>query len=303
MARDLFVELHPGIQIFYFVTVILVSILLPHPAVIGCSFLGAMSYSVWLKGWKKVLKFQGVYMLPMVLVVIGINGAFSHYGVTPLYYLKTGAVTLESLAYGGVLAWVLWTSIVWFSVMDQVMTMDRWVYLLGRCTPVLSLALAITLRFLPRCRDQFQKIREGRQSLGIQEEKHLWHKMRSGAKQLSMLFTWSLESGIDMADSMRARCYGSGKRASYGRYRMERRDWLSSVVMLVLAVSFIWGFASGYGKAVYNPAIHIVEAGESGGSLLTYSCWGLFCFFPVISQSIGEMQWRKWERECRKAGG
>ena len=38
MDRDIFLEIHPGVQLLYFAFVILVSIMLPHPAVIGCSF-------------------------------------------------------------------------------------------------------------------------------------------------------------------------------------------------------------------------------------------------------------------------
>ena len=296
MVRDLFVEIHPGVQLFYFAVVILVSILLPHPGIIGCSFLGALAYSVWLEGWKKVLRFQGLYMLPMMVLVIGINGLFSHYGVTPLYYLKTGAITLEALVYGGVLGWMLWTSLVWFSVLNQVFTMERWVYLLGRCTPVLSLALAITLRFIPRCKRQFQKIREGRQSLGMEEEGNFLHRIRSGGKQLSMLLTWSLESGIEMADSMRARGYGQSRRTSYGNHRMEGRDWLALAVLGVLAVISVWGFANGCGGAYYNPIIHIVAVGKSVGSVITYSGWFLFCFFPTIVRCVQELRYRKWER-------
>lgn len=296
MIRDLFMESHPGIQLFYFLVVILVSIFLPHPAVIGCSFLGAVLYSLWMQGWKKVIRFHGLCMLPMVILVIGINGAFSHYGVTPLYYLKSGAITLEALVYGGVLAWMLWTSIVWFSVINQVMTMDRWVYLLGRCTPVLSLALAITFRFVPRCRNQFQRIREGRRSLGIREEETFWKKMKSGVKQLSMLLTWSLESGVEMADSMRARCYGRKKRTSYGNYCMERWDWLVLLVLIFMAVGCIWGFAAGYGRAEYNPVIQVAGPGENIFSAMTYIVWALFCFIPAIFRSIQEIRVRRWER-------
>lgn len=296
MVRDLFMESHPGIQLFYFLVVILVSIFLPHPVVIGCSFLGAVLYCLWVQGWKRVIRFHGMYMLPMVILVIGINGAFSHYGVTPLYYLKSGAITLEALVYGGVLAWMLWTSIVWFSVINQVMTMDRWVYLLGRCTPVLSLALAITFRFVPRCRNQFQRIREGRRSLGIREEETFWKRMKSGAKQLSMLLTWSLESGVEMADSMRVRCYGRKNRTSYGNYCMEGRDWLLLFILVFMAAGSLLGFAMGYGKAEYNPVIQVSDPGENTGSIMTYTIWGLFCFFPAISRSIQEIRVRRWER-------
>ncbi len=297
MNRDIFKEIHPGVQFFYFAMVILVSMMLPHPAVVGCSFVGALGYSLWLKGWKKVLRFQVFCMLPMTALVIVLNGAFSHYGVTPVYYLKTGAVTLEALAYGGVLAWMLWVSMAWFSTINQVMTMDRWVYLLGRCAPSLSLALSITLRFIPRCRRQHEKMREGRQSLGMGEGSTLRSRLRSGGKQLSMLLTWSLESGVEMADSMRARCYGLGRRSAYGKYSMGRQDWLVLFFMIFLAACCLWGFGMGYGSAHYDPSIRIAPVGRSGGSVITYVSWGLFCLLPAMMRSVQEVRWGRWERK------
>lgn len=297
MNRDIFLEIHPGVQFIYFTFVLLVSIMLPHPAVMGCSFVGALGYSLWLKGWKRVLRFQVFCMVPMTVFVIVLNGAFSHYGVTPIYDLKTGAVTLEALTYGGMLAWMLWVSMAWFSVINQVMTMDRWVYLLGRCTPALSLALSITLRFIPRCRQQYEKMREGRQSLGMGEERRLGSRLRSGGKQLSMLLTWSLESGIEMADSMRARCYGSGKRTAYRKYSMRRRDWFVLAIMLFLAACCLWGFVMGYGSAYYNPVIRIAPVAGSGGSVITYVSWGLFCFLPAVMRGIQEIRWAGWMKK------
>lgn len=297
MQRDIFLEIHPGVQLFYFGLVILVSIMLPHPAVVGCSFVGALAYCAWLMGWKKVLRFQVLCMVPMTAFVIVLNGAFSHYGVTPVYYLKTGAVTLEALAYGGMLAWMLWVSMAWFSAINQVMTMDRWVYLLGRCAPALSLALSITLRFIPRCRRQHEKMREGRRSLGMGEERHLGARLRGGGRQLSMLLTWSLESGIEVADSMRARCYGSGRRTAYRKYSMGRRDLFVLVFMIFLAACCLWGFFMGYGSASYNPVIRIAPVGGSGGSVITYGCWGLFCLFPALMRSVQEIRREFWERK------
>ena len=296
MARDFFVELHPGVQLFYFAVVISISMLLPHPAVIGCSFLGAVGYSILLEGWQRGFRFQVLYMLPMTLFVILINGMFSHYGVTPLYYLKTGAVTLEALVYGAVLAWMLWTSIVWFSVVNQVMSLDRWVYLLGRCSPIFSLALAIILRFIPRCRQQFIKIREGRESLGLERQRHLWGRIKSGGKQLSMLLTWSLESGVELADSMRARCYGAGRRTAYKNYRMNRGDRVMLSLLIMLSAVFAGGFLTGCGRAEYNPAVRLAPLGKTPLSVIAYSGWAFFCFLPLICRGIRERQRRRWER-------
>lgn len=296
MAQDLFAELHPAVQLLYFAVVVIISILLPHPAVIGCSFLGAIGYGVCLGGFQRVLRFQGLYMLPMTFFVTALNVCFSHYGVTPLCYLKTGPVTLEALLYGGVLAWMLWTSVSWFSAVNQVMTMDRVVYLLGRCSPMFSLSLAITLRFVPRCKRKFQSMREGRKCLGAGEQKKLWHRIKSGGRQLSMLLTWALESGAEMADSMRARCYGTAKRTSYGKYGMEQSDWLCFGVITLLTAVCGAGFALGYARAQYDPVIRVAGPGSSAGSSVTYVCWLLLCLFPVVLRGVQEVRLQRWQR-------
>lgn len=142
---DAFSDCHPAVNFFWFAAVILITMLNSHPVFLGISFLGAFCYASRLQGWQRVLKFNLLATLPAMIIVAFINPAFNHYGVTMLFYLKTGPVTLEAIVYGLVLASMLFISILWFSCYNKVMTTDKFVYLFGRVIPALSLVLFLRL--------------------------------------------------------------------------------------------------------------------------------------------------------------
>lgn len=284
MVRDRFLERHPAVQFCYFALVICITIFVSHPLMAGISFLGALCYNIQLLGGKKTMRFQVCYMFPMTCFVVAVNGAFSHYGVTPLYYMKTGAVTLETLVYGCVLAGILLTSLLWFSCVNEILTMDKLVFLLGRLTPALSLSLSLVFRFVSRCKEQFRKIRQAGEGLGEPPKEGKWFPgIRRGAGELSMLLTWALENGVETADSMRARGYGSGKRTAYGLYHMTAADGRNLALQLLLSILVVAGILRGYAASSYNPVIKVQQPELTPGWLITYGSWFVLCFLPVLS--------------------
>ena len=136
MNKDTFSSYHPAVSMLYFVLVIGLSMFLNHPVCLGISLVGALVYSIYLKG-KKAARFNLIYMLPLLVITALINPAFSHQGVTILAYLPSGnPLTLESILYGIYAAFLLITVIAWFSCFNAVMTSDKFVYLFGRIIPV-----------------------------------------------------------------------------------------------------------------------------------------------------------------------
>lgn len=280
--RDTFSECNPIIQFLFFAVVILTTMFISHPVILLLSFFGAFSYNIFLLGIRKVLKFQFLCCIPMFLIVALINPAFNHYGVTILFYLHTGPVTMESLVYGLVLAVMLWVAVIWFSNVNQVMTTDRFVYLFGRFTPALSLVLSMVFRLVPRYRKRLQVIRNGQKCLGRDiHSKNIVYKMKSGIDELSILVSWALENGIDTADSMRARGYGVAKRTSYSIFRFRLQDKIVAAVGMLLYGISVYGFWRGNSFAQYNPQIMIQGVPLSWESALTYLAWFLFAMLPV----------------------
>ncbi|MEG1886890.1 MAG: energy-coupling factor transporter transmembrane protein EcfT, partial [Oscillospiraceae bacterium] len=78
---------------------IIFSMFFMHPVFLSISLVVAIAYSVYLNGIK-ALKFNLVYMLPMLLAVALINPAFNHEGATILIYINDNPITLESIIYG-----------------------------------------------------------------------------------------------------------------------------------------------------------------------------------------------------------
>lgn len=64
--------------------------------------------------------------------------------------------------------------------------------------------------------------------------------VRGAVRELSALLTWSMEEGLDTADSMKARGYGVGRRSFYAAYRFNVRDGLA--LALVGALLFLCVF-------------------------------------------------------------
>lgn len=113
--KDTFSTYHPVLNMLYFCGTIGVTMFVVHPVILAISFICAVAYSVVLKGWKKTVKFNLLFSLPMMIIVALINPMFNHYGVTIIGYLHNGnPFTLESCVYGLVMAVMLVCTLVWF---------------------------------------------------------------------------------------------------------------------------------------------------------------------------------------------
>lgn len=298
---DAFAQCHPAINFFYFMTVILVSMFISHPILLGISFLGAFSYAVYLKGAGNVFKFNLLFTLPAMIIVAFINPAFNHYGVTTLFYLKTGPVTLEATVYGVVLSSMLFIAILWFTCYNEVMTTDKFVYLFGRIIPALSLILSMVFRFVPRFGAQLKVIRNGQKAVGRDMSNgNLLQKIKYGIKILSILVTWALENAIETSDSMRARGYGLKGRTAFSIFRFDNRDKLIMAVLLGLMGICGAGFAHGAAFAQYNPIIKMGGIPLKGFNLICDLSWALFCFFPAALNLYENRKFKNLERKANQ---
>ena len=299
---DAFSDCHPGVNFFCFAAVILITMLNSHPLFLGISFLGALCYASRLQGWQRVLKFNLLATLPAMIIVAFINPAFNHYGVTMLFYLKTGPVTLEAIVYGLVLASMLFISILWFSCYNKVMTTDKFVYLFGRVIPALSLVLSMVFRFVPRFGQQLTVIRNGQKAIGRDVKNgNIFKKMRHGITIFSVLVTWALENAIETSDSMKCRANGEKGRTAFSLYRFDKRDILCLLFMGASFALTLFGFSKGYTFCQYNPKIIVKGIPLTAGSLLVYLAFLLFSVLPVVLELWDRYQWKQKRKQVEKA--
>lgn len=296
MNRDAFSGYHPAISMLYFVLVIGLTMFLNHPACLGISLVCALAYSIYLKG-KKAVRFNLVYMLPLLVITALINPAFSHQGVTILTYLPSGnPLTLESILYGIFAAFLLITVIAWFSCFNAVMTSDKFVYLFGRIIPALSLVLSMSLRFVPRFTAQIKVISNAQKCVGRDVSNGgLIKRAKHGIKILSILVTWALENAIDTADSMKDRGYGLPGRTAFSIYRFDRRDKGALLYLLLCGGGVITGMLAGKLQFAYMPILSgaAFDLWQAGVFLLYLA----LCAMPVLINGKEDWKWKLRQKQ------
>ena len=269
---------------------------LMHPVSLAISLASALVYAVYLNG-RRAVRFSLLYMLPMMVVAALVNPAFNHEGATILTYLPSGnPLTLESILYGAAAAAMLAAVVTWFSCYTAVMTSDKFVYLFGRVIPALSLVLSMTLRFVPKFQAQLQVVSEAQRCIGRDVSNGgVLRRLRNAITILSIMVTWSLESAIETADSMKSRGYGLPGRTAFSIYRFDDRDraalgWLSFCGLYLLSGALAGGL---YWR--YFPTIKGVPPGPFPISfLLVYLA---LCLTPVGLNVREDRVWARLKRE------
>ena len=290
-ANDSFSGYHPFVNLLYFVLVIGFAMFFIHPVCLAISLLCAFSYSIYLNG-KRALKFALIFMLPMLIITAVLNPLFNHQGGTILGYLPSGnPLTLESILYGIAAAVMLITVISWFSCFNAIMTSDKFVYLFGRVIPALSLILSMSLRLVPRFREQIKVISDAQKCIGRDVSGgSLFQKIRHGLKILSILVTWALENAIETADSMKSRGYGLPGRTAFSIYRFCNRDVFALLYMLICAAIIMTGAVTGAYHFRYFPTVRGEWTGAA--TVTVFAAYFALGLFPIIINLKEGLTWK-----------
>ncbi|ONI45496.1 cobalt transporter [Candidatus Epulonipiscioides gigas] len=285
--KDYFNEAHPIISFGYFVLVIGFSMFMLHPIYLIIGLVATCIYSMLLSGFK-ALKFNIVYMIPMLILMATINPMFNHEGATILFYLKSGnPFTLESVIYGVISALMLIIVIIWFSCYNVVMSSDKVIYLFGKIIPSLSLVFTMVLRFVPVYKKRIQKIILAQKCIETGEVKGILNKLKYGVKILSIMTSWSLESAIETSDSMKARGYGLKGRTSFSNFKMTTYDYYMGIWLVINTVLVIVSYFLTNDSAIYFPTIQINTTNYIG-----YIAYINLCFTPVLLNIMEALKWK-----------
>ena len=288
--KGAFSSYHPIINFLFFCAVIFSSMFFMHPAFLCISVAASFSYSIYLNG-KKALKFNLLFMLPAMLMIMLVNPAFNHSGVTILTYFRDNPITLESIVYGVATGMMFASVILWFSCYNVIMTSDKFIYLFGRIIPALSLIFSMVLRFVPKFKAQIKMISNAQKCVGRDTSNGTkLQRARHGIRILSIMVTWALENSIDTADSMRSRGYGLKGRTSFSVFRLDGRDRGAFIFLSVLIILILTGAFSGQNNIQYFPSVKLEET--TGFSVLVYLSYALLCFTPMLLDLKEDVKWR-----------
>ncbi len=283
-----FSKYHPIVNLAYFLASIGFSMVFMHPVALAISLVCGFTYSVMLNGGNAI-KFNLLYMIPLVLVTALINPAFNHEGMIILTYLPSGnPLTLESVVHGAAAAIMLWSVICHFSCFNKIMTSDKFVYLFGKIIPALSLILSMVLRFVPKFKAQMKTVSTAQSYVGRDiSQGNIIDRAKNGIKILSIMITWSLENAIDTADSMKSRGYGLPNRTAYSNFRLSKRDINALLYIIILSAYIITGGIKG---GLYFKYFPIIKGDFDISVALAYL---LLFICPIVIEIWEVVKWKR----------
>lgn len=290
--KDAFSDFHPLVNFIWFLIILLFTMFLMHPVCLLISLICSLVYALFLKGMNG-MRGTLCLVLPVFILAAVINPAFNHRGVTELFYLQNGnAVTLEAVIYGLAAAVMLAAVIQWFVCFNVEMTSDKFIYIFGKIIPALSLILSMTLRFIPKFTAQLKVVRNAQRCVGCDvSEGKKGQKLKNALKILSVMITWSLESAIETADSMKSRGYGMKGRTTFSIFRFEGRDGICLGVIFFLTAYVLVGYGLKCIYWVYYPALGEIK--RDFYSVTVYIAYAILFFLPVLIDGKEAAKWKK----------
>lgn len=227
-----------------------------HPLFLVSSVILSLAYYGVVK--KKALRYLGS-MSGIFLALSVLNPLFNTQGEHILFtYFHGRSYTLEALFYGMALAGMFVTVLTWFATYNEVMTSDKFLYCFGKLSPSLSLILTMVFRLVPSFQKKCEQIAGARRCIGKSVENGTtYEKAEHGLVIVSALTSWALEGGVVMADSMRSRGFGSGRRTGFSIYRMQKRDWSLLLFMLFLLTVILICTGKGGTAVTFTPTFSL----------------------------------------------
>lgn len=283
--------LHPAVQLLFFGVILVFCMAALHPVYLGLSFLSAISFSVYLCGWRASLRSM-IWLLPIILLTAFINPLFSSLGSTELISLGKKIFYLESFMFGLCMGVMLVSVILWFSNAAQLLSSDKVMSVLGTRIPILALVISMTMRFVPRFVEQGTQISETAQACSSARGKNGKEKMGANIRLTSVLMAWSMENSLETADAMRVRGWGARvRRSTYQRYHMRAYDvvvaWGITTLAGINAV-LAWSICSAYS---FYPVMDVLSF------RVGFVLYAVLVFAPLLFCLLDDLRWKRIDNE------
>ena len=277
-------EGHPAVILLFFGAVLVVTMLTRHPATALLSLLAAFILRIRLAGLKKALK-SLLYLIPMMLLMVVFNSLFNDRGMTSLFSFWKLSMTLESVIYGLVSGFVLSAVMLWFQSYNDMMDSGRFLALMGKRLPVISMMISMIFRFIPQAMAHGREIEISRRALLGDPQRRF--RLAEAIRMTSVLMAWSMENAIETADSMRAKSFDAGRRRAYGRIRWSGRDIPALASIIIFTTIAAAGGAAGGSAFLYYPYLTIPARAWEGGAVAIWhlGCAALFSI-PFLTDGI-----------------
>ena len=288
--RDAFSDCHPAVNFTFYIGALILGMCLMHPLFLVCSLCLSLAYYKVLK--RKLVSYMAGMGVVFVLLTV-LNPLFNTYGETILFtYWKGRVYTFEALCYGAAAAAMFVSVLTWFATYNEVMTSDKFLYCFGKAAPSISLIFTMVLRLVPGFQRKTEQIAGARRCIGMSVENGtVFEKAEHGLTLVSALTSWALEGGVVMADSMKSRGFGAGKRTSFSIYKMKRSDKGLLLLMLCLFFMIVFCASKGGMEVTYTPQMKM-SGWKSPWTIIGSFSYFFYLLIPTGLQLREDVLWR-----------
>lgn len=268
--KGLFLQsFHPAAVLVYFLVLLVLSLLYDNPLyLLSLLFLLALLINGvdGMEAWEGFLK-VGVFM---TLVVMVVNPLVIRAGATIIWhgpavpFLGRLDISMEAIYFGAVSGLRLLVIMSIFCLYNLMVNPDNVLNLFSRAAGKSALMVALATRMFPAMVRDLKRIKEVMQLRGVDfEEGSLWERVKKYSVLYNVMLLSSLEGSMEIAESMQARAYGSGRRSVYSRKLLRPRDYLSMGGSLLALSAAAWGLHNGCGRYAFYPVADALVGGSS----------------------------------------
>lgn len=288
-ANNMFSLYHPIGLFIYLISVIVITMFTINPIMLSIALTGGIMYILTVTNIKSFLK-GIIYEIPFFILIVITNPLFSHNGVTPLFFLNGNPITLEAILYGLDIGIMILAVIYWCKTYNLVFSDEKFIYLFGKIIPKLSLVLSMALKYIPLLKKQYRKMSDARKYMGYCHSEDFFSKVKNKLTVFSMLITWSFETSLDTAMSMKIKGYGLRGRTHFHNFRFGYRDSILLILTIIIDVIVFWGMTNKITQFYFYPSI--AEGELNLFSVGVYGAFGILVFIPSFIEIKEKVKWK-----------
>ncbi len=272
-------NIHPLAAFIITVAAALAPAVFPDPVTVLTALLTGAAFAA-LTGTKGLWRFA--------VVIFGaslINPLFVHRGATVLFFLNDSPVTAEAFFYGVNIGCLIAAVMLWFSAYNNIMDVEKHLYLFGRFTPRLGVMISMAVRFVPLFEKTFLRVSSAQRAMGMYSSHALYDRIAGRLFAFGAASSMIFETGVTAAASMEARGYGRRRRTSYSLFRPRFVDAaLASAGVLLFFV-----------LCVFSEKLHFnfyPQLSRINLALLPRTAYFMLCLLPITVEIMEKIRWK-----------
>jgi energy-coupling factor transport system permease protein len=273
---------HPVVPFFYYIGLTAFIFIHTHPIFQLTCAAGVITLAFFFAGAGKTagtLRF----IIPMGIIFGLLNPLFVRRGATILFYLFGNPVTLEATVFGVSNVFTLVSVVALFISFNVIIDQASFLYLTARWIPKTSFIINMALYNASRFKYRLTSMAGVQRTKGIYlDEGTLRERISSAFLLLGAFTVRCLEEGMETAEVLKARDYGTTRRRPYQSHSFSKRDAVLLVVLISVWLTVLFGALSGAASFDYYPEMSPLALDGKGFTL--YLFFLFYLFFPACTK-------------------